>query len=277
MKGIIALDIDGTLTDLKHQIAGDTTKFLGDLHTDGWVIALVTGRTYSFSQMSIEHFHFPYYLAVQNGADIVLMPDKKHLIQHYIDQKTIEIVEEVYKEIDEDFLIYAGFELGDFCAYRHQNFSPKTLAYLEKLKKLTPFGWLDVNDFSDLPQKDFPMIKCFGKLDDMLKIKASLVNQPVSVCVIRDIIDPSMHLCIITASNANKGDAIMWIKDHLNISGPIIAAGDDNNDIPMLEKADVPIAVVTGPDTLKKHAKLISSPGHGKGIVKAIQHAITLC
>ncbi|MBI5274275.1 MAG: HAD hydrolase family protein, partial [Chlamydiales bacterium] len=53
MKGIIALDIDGTIANKDHLIPKDVELFLHKLAKEGWILAFLTGRTFSFTIMSI--------------------------------------------------------------------------------------------------------------------------------------------------------------------------------------------------------------------------------
>ncbi|MCB1117940.1 MAG: HAD family phosphatase, partial [Chlamydiia bacterium] len=69
-QGLIALDIDGTLTDGSRLIPDQVVNYLHGLHDSGWQIALITGRMYSFAKRAIANMNFPYYLGIQNGADI---------------------------------------------------------------------------------------------------------------------------------------------------------------------------------------------------------------
>ena len=74
MKGVIALDIDGTLTDETHQVPNEVAVFLASLVADGWEIVFITGRTFRWVRNALSHLTFPYHLAVQNGAIILKMP-----------------------------------------------------------------------------------------------------------------------------------------------------------------------------------------------------------
>ena len=75
-KGWIALDIDGTITDATHHAPKEVVDFLHSLVDCGWEIVLITGRTFSFCHFVVRELDFPFYLGIQNGADILLMPKK---------------------------------------------------------------------------------------------------------------------------------------------------------------------------------------------------------
>lgn len=121
-QGLIACDIDGTLTDGTHLIPDQVVDYLHELHDAGWQIALITGRMYSFAKRAIANVNFPYYLGIQNGADILSMPDEKRVDRAYLDSSVLSSLDQLYEDVDSDYLIYGGYEKGDLCYWRPERF-----------------------------------------------------------------------------------------------------------------------------------------------------------
>ena len=78
-RGIIALDIDGTLTDETHCIDEAVVELLTKLHQEGWILIFITGRPFAWGYRSLNVLKIPYYLSVQNGAILLEMPSQKVL------------------------------------------------------------------------------------------------------------------------------------------------------------------------------------------------------
>ena len=275
MNGLIALDIDGTLTSHDHHIDQDVADYLATLKKEGWTILLATGRSLAFAEGSFDRLKFPFHVALQNGADLLKMPEKENLLQLYLDSTICKKLDEFYKTIPEDYIIYSGHETGDFCFYRKKNFTPSCLDYLSKLQRLTPVDWKDVESFEACGQETFPLIKCFGKEIEMLGLHAHLDKMPeIQVARIRDPIDPTLTLLLITAADVNKGTALKHFAKLKKITGPIIAAGDDLNDVPLLQAANIKIAMGTGPKELTDMADIIAKSSKEQGIIPALQEAV---
>lgn len=272
MKPIFAFDIDGTLTHRHDWIAPNVVSKLRLLHDSGYPVILVTGRIFSFAKKVLCYFDFPYILAVQNGADIIQMPSEKKLGRYYFESSLICDIDLAYSGYQEDFIVYSGIDHGDFCYYRPERFSKKMIDYLKKLKSLVELPW-QASDFS-FTSKTFPLVKCFGSYEDMTQIKAKLLNNSqFEVSMIRDPIDPKLYLNLITHPMANKGNVI----DFIRICYPdskIIAAGNDFNDLKMLEKADIAIAVNTAPKEVCAVGDILADPPEKGGILKAIEEAL---
>ncbi len=272
MKGLIAFDIDGTLTHRLDWIDPKVVHFLKELVEDGWQVAFLTGRIFSFANVILKHFSFPYLVAVQNGADIIEMPHKKILQQNYLSSTILPEIEQAYQGHGEDFIIYAGIEQGDFCYYRPERFSKKVSEYLGVLESLSA-KW-HTSDFIFEKGTHFPLIKSFGEKETMQKLYGKLKgHRSLEVSMIRDPVDPSLFLNLITDHRASKGSSLRFLKAHFK-SPLVIAAGDDHNDLKMLQEADVAIAIETAPQELIEVADILAKPADKLGIIDAVKEAI---
>ncbi len=274
-KAIFATDIDNTLTDERHLIPDEVASYIARLYEEGIGIVFLTGRTFSFAYQSMEKFDFPYLLVLQNGADILTMPEKKVTGQHYLSYETIKVLSDVYRDDPKEFLVYAGFEKGDFCYYCKKECTDKMLSYFEHLKRLVPEAWREVKTWDELSDIHYPLIKCVGKKEKIIRMQKELLelNLQENVVVIRDVIDRDMHLLLITHSDANKGITLNKLRRLHNWTCPIIAAGDDNNDIELLQNSDIPIAMGDGSPDLIKIAQIVAKPSREYGIIEAVEEA----
>ncbi|MGC2596390.1 MAG: HAD family hydrolase [Rhabdochlamydiaceae bacterium] len=272
--GWIALDIDGTITDETHHAPAQVIHFLHLLEKRGWELIFITGRTYSFGYRVVKEFDFPFYLAVQNGADILYMPSKERVARHYLDDKAIPILDAAYRGEKEDFLIYAGYEHGDFCYYRPDRFSPAYIEHLHKIMALSPERWKPVQNFDFEKGISFPLAKCLGSKEAMQRVTSLLETHPnLSATMIRDPLGEGIYLILVTAKQATKGNALQIIKQVIGDGGPVIAAGDDLNDISMLQIADVKIVMSSAPPEMHPMATILAEHGEQHGIIEALTKA----
>ena len=273
-KVVFASDIDKTLTDERHLIPDEVVNYLEELYKSGWEIVLLTGRTFSFAMMSVEKISFPFYLAVQNGAEVLKMPERKIIFQNFLPKSVANAIDELYHHYPEDFLIYSGLEKGDFCYYRTLKFTPPFLDYLEKLKRIVPAEWVEVKAISEISQKSFPLIKCLGDFQSLQKIQAKLSDiDTATTSLILDSVDPLLPILLVTHNEVNKGIIFKKIYNMFGWTCPIIAAGDDNNDIPLLQIADIGIAMKTGSKELQLHADILATSSLDRAIIPALEEA----
>lgn len=270
----IALDIDGTLTCKLDSIPEPVSNYLESLSKDGWNIMILTGRAFSYFSHVKYAFKFPYYLALQNGADILKMPEKKLVKRTYLTIEDLKTVETIY-EGEEDLIVYSGFEQGDFCYFRPEKFSSHLLDHIEHLKTLSAKPWQQVKAFDFHADFSFPLIKCFGAKESMRKIEERLnLTSNIQAAMIADPIGKIIHFNLVTHSSATKGNALRSIIGSNRTK--LIAAGDDRNDLSMFKEADVRIVMETAPKEVLAHADIIAPPASACGIIEALEKAIKL-
>ena len=272
-KGWIALDIDGTITLDKYSVPDPVVDFLRRLTSEGWNLAMATGRPLAFGAMALSKFDFPYTFLAQNGSAALEMPSRELLFKKYIEPKKISLFEEAYLGIDSDFLIYAGYEKGDFCYWRPGRFSSDELSYLSDLQKRQKEKWVSLDHFQHLDP--FPLVKCFGSEPKMNLVASRLrATGQFQVARIRDPFVEGCFILLVTDIQASKGASLRELF-RLKGRGPlVIAAGDDENDITLLEAADIKIAMAHAPEILQKGATFIAPPTKDLGIIHALTMAI---
>jgi hypothetical protein len=272
-RGWIALDIDGTITLDKYSVPQPVIDYLRSLHEEGWNIALATGRAFVFAARAIEKFDFPFFLLPQNGSIALEMPEKKIVFKRYMPAASVKVVDAAFEGFDCDFVVYGGFERGDACFYRPSRMSPEDLLYTEDVRKREKESWVSVERF-DLTH-DVPLIKCFGHPRRMKVVEGRLVEKGIfQLSHIRDVFHESYDILLVTDKSASKGASL---KELLRLKGKgerVIAAGDDMNDVTLLEAADVKIAMAHAPEKLQEIADFIAPPTKEHGIIRALQMSL---
>lgn len=277
MKGIIALDIDGTLTSDIHSIPPDVISYLEHLSYEDWKICLITGRGFRLASPALRDLTFPYHLSVHNGAGILDFPGP-HLVKKYdLSPGILPVMEDICEKEPTDFVIYSGFENQDLCYYRPSYFGEGLLKYLEKRTKACQEIWRPIQKHEEMLLKGFSALKCFGTVKSLQRIVKKIEKElGLDVPIIRDLFSENMYLAQVTHQSANKGVAIHDYKALFDCKGPVIAAGDETSDFSMLKAADVKIAMPTAPNMLRDLADIVAQPVEELGIIPALEQAIEL-
>ena len=277
-QGTIALDIDGTITDERHGLSDEVAVYLKALYKAGWHFIFITGREFVYAMDPLSKLGFPFYLAVQNGADLIKMPEHEHIKSFYFDESVVLDVERLFKSVKEDFLLYSGYKKGDFCYYRPQQCSKELNQYLEAMQKRATTPWRAVKRFQSSSQKTFPMIKAIGLEQDFLEIETKLLKHRSLNCVIiRDPKRENYHYLLITDYRASKKKALSYFFNKYNLPRPLIVAGDDNNDKESVAFGDIRIVMDNAPESLKAIADVIAPLSVHGGIITGLNQALEMC
>ncbi len=275
MKGWIALDIDGTVTEDKYEIPKIVVNFLRKLSEEGWKIILITGRTYSFTSKILSSINFPIIFGMQNGATILDLPSKKILIRNYLTGSILPEIENFSKDINGVMLVYSGYEYGDFCYWKKNNLDQEFIDYVNDLKSRESEDWHIVEKFDPNHIHTFSLIKFVGEFDQMTNLYQKLKEQGASeISLIKDPFCKEYFMLLITNKEASKGNAVKQITKNKGKDEIIIAAGNDDNDFSLLEAADIKIAMPSSPKHLLDIADYIAPPVSECGIVSVLDEII---
>lgn len=277
MKGLIALDIDGTTVAANRAISNELNDFFAELIQKHWTLLFVTGRSFYGSHRLLSTLRVPYYLAVHNGAIILEMPHERIVSKKYLSRDLLSDMDIICDGEPSDFVIFSGYEYKDLSFYRPDRFSEPLLTYLHKRVAALQETWRPIVNFEDMDIEGFPSLKCFGTLLSAKNIAARIESTlKLHVPVIRDPFDPNFYVVQGTHPEVNKGQAVQDLLQIISPDGLVIAAGDDYNDCPMWEKADIKIVMATAPQELLRYADVIAPPAEQQGIIAGLQQALNI-
>lgn len=274
-KGLIALDIDGTITSDTHGIPQEVIAYLSSLAQEGWCLIFITGRPFVWTQSTLEELRFPYWLAVQNGALILEMPQQTIFRRKYLDKKLLPLMDVLCEHFQTDYAIYAGYDHNDICYYRPHKWSKSLQTYLKNRFTTLKEKWIAVDSYEALPIENFAAVKCFahqelGGEELCHGIEALGLHSPLN----KDPFDPHYYVIQGTHAEATKGAALNFFSKNFTPPLPIIACGDDSNDFSMLCLADVKVVMSDAPPAILELATVIAPPAEQNGIIPGLKQAL---
>lgn len=275
MRGIIALDIDGTITNHHTQLQPEVKSFLKFL-AEEWLLVFITGRAFTWAYEILREIDFPYYLAVHNGAIVFQMPAKTIVTKKLIDVSRLPSIDLLFADQLNDYILYPENEGSTVCYFRPDRFTSEVLTYLKRRSENFFEKWIPLPDFEHLPFDDFFALKYFGSLVESEKIAGLLEKQHLHAPIIKDPFDLNVHIIQATHREVSKGSTLLQLKTLLLPDGISIAAGDDNNDATMLDAADIKVVMATAPNSLLQIAHVIAPPAKEMGIISGLKKAINL-
>lgn len=274
MKGLIALDLDGTtVVPGEEKIPAPVLNRFCQLSNDGWKFVFLTGRTFHGGQKLLKLLPFPYFLAVQNGAILLDMPSHKVVAKKYLDKSVLPGIEKICFEHGTDFVLFSGYENRDLCYYRPHRFAPVLLDYLHARSKAYQDDFQAVQSFDELAVNEFASVKCIGQ---QIATIAQQIEEQIGLHVplIRDPFNESYFVAQATYPDVSKGSALSNLIQKLNWNGPVIAAGDDHNDKSMLQVAHTSIVMASAPTEVKALAHIIAPDASQQGILEGLEKGI---
>jgi Cof subfamily protein (haloacid dehalogenase superfamily) len=272
MKGWLAFDIDGTITDDRISIPSLVSSYFKQLSGMGWKFVFLTGRSYTFSKTCLDCFDFDYYFSSQNGSLLMEMPSKEIIFKDYVHGSAIEHLEAVFHDLDCDFIVYKGMEFNDSCYFRPKRIPKNIMPYIYELQAREKEDWEEVDNFVI---DSFPLAKCVGSLEQLHLAYDRLEKMKMfDISIIRDPFFEKTHILLVTNKGVCKGAALRRLTSRHEKS-VIISAGNDFNDITLLEAGDIKIAMKNSPKELLSIANYIAPSAREMGIVTTLKSILS--
>ncbi len=254
---MVVTDIDGTIYTPEKGITKEVKKCIQNLIQKGIHVAIATGRTYGSAKKVADRLEIQCpFICYQGG-----------LVNTYegeiIDVKYLN--PDIAKKIIDDFRarkIHLNVYVEDRLYVEDDN------QYIKDYIGDKGIDYYKVNSFNELD---------FTKLNKLLAIKydtkfidnliIELKNKFPEIYVVKSF----DYFCEIANKEATKGNAIKILAKKYGIkTDEVLAIGDQNNDIEMVETAGIGVAMGNGTSEIKSKADYITDTVSENGFVKAI-------
>lgn len=258
MKKLLITDLDGTLLNNNKDVSSVNKKAIIDFKKqDGNIVVLASGRNASGMTYLLKEVECEKTLVSSNGASIFDGENNIILDQINFDNKQLSKLHQLYKEMG----IFMLFSAEDMIYYFEAN---ETI--VSRLKSFREGNITQISDVSDIKEG---ITKTLFIFDENNEDKKDIVRKEVLSRVSNiEVSESAENLLDITPKGATKARAI----DHFNKDNDykVYAIGDNENDIPMLQQADVSFAMGSATDLVKNNATYTTADCKHDGVAKAI-------
>ena len=266
MYKILALDLDGTLTNSKKEITPHTLDVLIKAQQKGLRIVLASGRPTPGIMPLAEQLHlkeYGGYILAFNGGLIIDCTTGEPIYQKVLDTSVYKHLYDVGNTEDFKILSY----LDDCIAC--EDVDNEYVRYEARLNKMK---LRKLNNF--LEEINFPEPKCLivgneGKLAILEKELADYYKDKMSIYRSEPFFLEVLPLGI------DKAKRLDFLLNHLGLKREeLIAFGDGYNDLSMIKYAGMGIAMANAQDVVKKAADYITLSNEEDGVAKAVEKLI---
>ena len=277
---LLALDIDGTLTDPSYQVSARNIAALRAAHEAGIQIVLATGRRHDYAMPIAEELGFPICLISSNGA----------LIRSSIGETffTDKLPASTARELIQYMDAFRGSAVLTFD--RAASVAGNDSLVLESADELNKSiaRWMELNR---------PYIKFVSPLEDALTedpLQAMYCGRVAfmdgvqrrlgqagfldKITVMKTQYD-HRDLCILDILNreCSKGHALKWWAEQQGIRREqVMAIGDNYNDLEMLEYAGLPVVMGNASKEMKQSGWKVTASNAESGVAQAVEEVLGL-
>ena len=266
---LIALDLDGTLLTNDKKIMPTTRTFITNLINKGHIVVIATGRSHRTSSSYYDLLNLETPIINSNGALLHHPREKKWGIFHQPFGKEFahDIINMSYatqsrnivaKVIDSVYLDQHDERILSF--YQSNDFVEPVIIGKVKEKLLT----------------DPTIMLIYPEEKELEKLSLQLQSYLPDSLQLRRW-GPPHFILEVMKNGINKAAGLKKVANSFNIPRErIIAFGDGNNDIEMIDYAGVGIAMENATDELKKVANYVTHTNEEEGIRKFLSEYLKL-
>lgn len=265
----IGVDLDGTLLTSEKQVTDRTFETIQNAVKKGSVIVPVTGRPLSGIPQSILNCKEIEYIITSNGAVTYDLREGR-----IVENKCLPfaVCNQIYHRLYGMASVFEVFTGGE--AYEDERSLQNLLnryhrtSYTEYIKRSRKV----VNSVKEVIES--------AEIDEI----AVMFDQSDAVShLMQEMKDMGTFQIVETAQNefeiydnaAGKGNALIRLANRLHFSErEIVAIGDSNNDLDMMDKAEISIAMGNALDNVKKAADIVTSDNDHDGVAEAIRRLL---
>jgi len=262
---LIAIDMDGTLLNSKKEISIRTFQAIQRAKEKGVNVVLATGRLLKSAELFAENLNLNSHILACNGA-IIIDGSKNVVYNNPLDLTTVSKIMEigrkhqVYYHFYDERCFYSNTyvkEIVDYYSGRDQKIDIHIIEDNIDILKI-----LDINIYKFLFIENNT-----NKLEKLREdiIQLDMISTTKSWINNLEVMDRGV----------SKGAGLKILCDKLNIpSEDIIAIGDNENDLSMINFAGLGVSMGNGTELVKKEADYITLTNDEDGVAHIIEKFI---
>jgi len=253
---LVVTDIDGTIMKMNGKLQPPVIDIFAELEKQGIKAVIATGRMYNAAKNVIETLNLKTPIICYQGA-MVRDDENIYFEQNVPKQVATEIIRHL-----RDYGTHTNLYLRDRLIVDDDD------DYIKEYVADRNITYEVVDDLLDVVDDATKLLAIDKDADKVTQIR----DEMKAIYPELNIVKSTDYFCEFVNKNADKGIAIKFLADKWGIkTEEILAIGDQDNDIQMLEVAGFGVAMGNGSNNIKKIADYICPNVEEFGFVKTMK------
>lgn len=257
------MDLDGTLVNSQGITSTRARIAIAQAQAQGVLVTLATGRSFPAVQSIALELGLNAPVILYNGACIRYPSDGRILFQRPI---AIRLARKIIRFLRQKKLSPVAFV--DDGLYSDQPISPNISPHSGLNGMTLNILGNALEQLDRAPEKIAVIVsaKNANRLAKQLRVQAA---DEISLT------HPYPTVWEMTHQYSSKGRALRWLAKHLNVPRrQVLAVGDGDNDIDMIEWAGLSVAMGNAPRSIRLASDYVTDSVENDGLAKAIEHFV---
>jgi Cof subfamily protein (haloacid dehalogenase superfamily) len=269
---LLAVDIDGTLLDSRGRLPDAHRDALVEASARGIEIALVTGRSFHFTDAVIDLLPIPLTLIVNNGA-VVKRKNGQTEWRHVLDRDAARRILDETKHLEDCVAIVFDRPGERQIVFERMDWThPNRRGYYEKNKAFIAAA---PPPLADMLTEDPIQVMFNGSVEPMRALVAALRAMPIAdrfSVAITEYEPRDFSLVDVNGAGCSKGTTVArWAASRGLSANEVMAVGDNLNDVEMLDFAGTSVVMGNATAALKARGYRLTGTNDEGGLAAAIR------
>ena len=268
---LVASDLDGTLLNQKKEITPRLFDALKKLDELGIYFVPATGRPFGTVPQTIKDLPFLKYVITSNGATIYDAAEKKNIIENYLTPEAVDAVIEIAKGlpvITEYFIEGKAYIAKNI----YENLAPFNLT--ESHESYIKNSRTPVENFWEEMKQNNAVLENINLVFNDMALRKEVWDK-LKALGLASVTAATTKNIEITSLYATKAQALEKLCEVLSLTREnVLAMGDGDNDMPMIEFAGIGVAMTNGEEHIKQAADIIADDCNDFGAAKILEQII---
>ncbi len=262
---LIGFDMDGTLLDTNKHVLPSSIEAIGRATAAGKTVAICSGRCPTMIYLNRDDLPQVRYAICASGAVLLDLRERKILEEHDIDHEQIRAIVSIVGDADVMYEVFSGegFYLKRDCIDHLERYA---LKQYETLYRSTG------NAVEDIREVLFDESRAIYKINvHCMSRELREVLRPQLKALPLEVFDSEYSSIELSRKGIDKGVGLLGLADLLGIDrAATIGVGDADNDLAMLRKAGLGVAMGNACENALAAAQVVVADNDHGGCAEAI-------
>ncbi len=259
---MIVMDLDGTLLNENGCVDNETKDYLSKLKSKGYIIAIATGRILKAALVATDGAYFANYIVSSAGSAVYKNNiDSKNWDEVYSKTISKEIAKDIIEQFDENKFSHINICEKDFIYAYTKTYSSKN-EYV-KIYSDEKEMFKNINNVTHISASFYSNKFVDEYLEKFIKKYPSL-----DIKIMQDSFDDEKWIEIFIKGVEKYGGIYKISQIEKVENKDIIAFGDGLNDIDMIEKCGIGVAMKNALKEVKEKSKYITEKSNKENGIK---------
>lgn len=276
---LIISDLDGTLLRNDATLSDFARKSIGAMLDGGLPFTIATARSITSTKEILGDIDFRLPVICSNGGAIYSYGDKRPIHIEFIPGHTVgRVIDELKGRKDTAFVscVIDGRERMFYDDIANEGmlwyYLDRQRAGDKRMERIN-----DLRDCAHLPVTTITFMNHFYHLEATRKYYDKNFRGDLKTNFFENKYSPGWYWMSIHSPRSTKANAISRLMDVCGLKGrKLLVFGDENNDLPMFELADHPVAVGNALDPVKRAAREVISTNEEDAVVRYLEERFSL-